>query len=144
MASTTITTTSCLLVSPGHQQPWYCIYWIIRSVVISIVVQRTIFVCAILLRWVPIFLHTVYSAKFCLHWCRWWPRLSYMFKMLSVDWYVRKRNMHVHPVLESNSRCRLASVRHLAKASCLTSPVSISSYRQTQDEHGRFSISIFK
>ena len=65
------------------------------------------FVCADLLRWVPIFLRTVYSAQFCLHPCRSWPRPSCAFKMLSVDWYVRNRIWHVHPVSDGNSRCRL-------------------------------------
>ena len=70
------------------------------------------FVCADLLRWVPIFLHTVYSAQFCLHRCRSSPMLSYVFKMLSVDWYVRNRIKYVHPVSDGNSRCRLGAARH--------------------------------
>ena len=70
------------------------------------------FVCADLLRWVPIFLHTVYSAQFCLHRCRSSPMLLYVFKMLSVDWYVRNRIKHVHPVSDGNSRCRLGAARH--------------------------------
>ena len=70
------------------------------------------FVCADLLRWVPIFLHTVYSAQFCLHRCRSSLMLSYVFKMLSVDWYVRNRIKHVHPVSDGNSRCRLGAARH--------------------------------
>ena len=70
------------------------------------------FVCADLLRWVPIFLRTVYSAQFCLHRCRSWPRPSCAFKMLSVDWYVRNRIKHVHPVSDGNSRCRLGAARH--------------------------------
>ena len=70
------------------------------------------FVCADLLRWVPIFLHTVYSVQFCLHRCRSSPMLSYVFKMLSVDWYVRNRIKHVHPVSDGNSRCRLGAARH--------------------------------
>ena len=70
------------------------------------------FVCADLLRWVPIFLRTVYCAQFCLHRCRSWPRPSCVFKMLSVDWYVRNRIKHVHPVSDGNSRCRLGATRH--------------------------------
>ena len=70
------------------------------------------FVCADLLRWVPIFLRTVYSAQFCLHRCWSSPMLSHVFKMLSVDWYVRNRIKHVHPVSDGNSRCRLGAARH--------------------------------
>ena len=70
------------------------------------------FVCADLLHWVPIFLRTVYSVQFCLHRCRSSPMPSYVFKMLSVDWYVRNRIQHVHPVLDGNSRCRLGAARH--------------------------------
>ena len=70
------------------------------------------FVCADLLRWVPIFLRTVYSAQFCLHRCGSSPMLSRVFKMLSVDWYVRNRIKHVHPVSDGNSRCRLGAARH--------------------------------
>ena len=32
--------------------------------------------------------------------------------MLSVDWYVRNRIKHVHPVSDGNSRCRLGAARH--------------------------------
>ena len=82
---------------------------------------------AILLCLVPIFLHTVYSVKFCWHRCQLHLRLSYVFKMLSVDWYVRNRIPHVHPVSNSNSRCRLGLARHSANAPWLASPVCISS-----------------
>ena len=99
-------------------------------------------VCAILLRWAPKFIRTVYSARFCLHRCRSCPRPSCAFKMLSVDWYVRNRIKHVHPVSDGNSRCRLGAARHSTDVSCLASPVCISSYRPTQDERARFSISI--
>ena len=97
------------------------------------------FVCAILLLWVPIFLRTVYSVQFCLHQCRSWPMLSYVFKMLSVVWYVRNRIKHVHPVSDGNSRCKLGAARHSTNVSCLAGPVCISSYRPTQDECARFS-----
>ena len=115
------------------------------------------FVCADLLRWVPIFLRTVYCAQFCLHRCRSWPRPSCAFKMLSVDWYVRNRIKHVHPVSDGNSRCRLGAARHSTTSrvlpaqsasrvtvryvSCLAGPVCISSYRPTRDERARFFIS---
>ena len=95
------------------------------------------FVCAILLRWVPIFLRAVYSAQFCLQQCRSRPRLSYVFEILSVDWYVRNRIWHVHPVSDDNSRCRLGAARHSTNVSCLAGPVCISSYRPTQDERAR-------
>ena len=98
------------------------------------------FVCAILLRWVPIFLRKVYFAQFCLHQCRSRPRLSYVFKILSVDLYVRNRIKHVHPVSDGNSRCRLGAARHSTNVSCLADPVCISSYRPTQDERARFSM----
>ena len=86
----------------------------IRCLVVSFrwLFMGLFFVCADLLRWVPIFLHTVYSAQFCLHRCRSSPMLSYVFKMLSVDWYVRNRIKHVHPVSDGNSRCRLGAARH--------------------------------
>ena len=77
--------------------------------------------CADLLRWVPLFLRTVYSAQFCLHRCRSWPRPSCAFRMLSVDWYVRNRIKHVHPVSDrvtldadwarQDTRLRLVSCR---------------------------------
>ena len=66
-------------------------------------------------------------------WCRSWPRLSYMFKMLSVNWYARNRIMHVHPVWDSNShpvwdrnsQCRLGAARHSTNVLCLAGPVCI-------------------
>ena len=56
------------------------------------------FVCAILQRWVPIFLCMVCSAQF------FFTSMSVvnLFKILSVDWYVRNRIKHVHPVLDGN------------------------------------------
>ena len=62
-----------------------------------------------------------------------------MFKMLSVDSYVRNRIEHVHPVSDGNSWCRLGSARHSAYASCPAGQGHISSYRPTWDEHARFS-----
>ena len=61
--------------------------------------------------------------------------------MLLFVWYVRNRIWHVHPVSDGNSRCRLGTARHSTNVSCLAGPVCISSYRPTQDEHARFSMS---
>ena len=82
-------------------------------VVVRIVVHRNYILWGLFcLHWV--FLRMVFTAKFYLHQC-WSPAsFSYMFEMFSVDWYVTNRIMHVHPVSDGNSQCRLSSARHLA------------------------------
>ena len=84
------------------------------SVVFSMMVHGTIFLCALICyvgsRYS--YARSILRSFVLIHRCRSWPRPSCAFKMLSVNWYVRNRIKHVHPVSDGNSRCRLGAARH--------------------------------